>query len=134
MKVKNYEQDIRDVLVDKLTSYDGIRIYAGENKGKPYYPAVIVTQSDISVVKTSYDSGGWHHARYAFDVNVYTRGENAKSLAQSIANDVIGHMMDMGFQLESHDPNLGDSVEKYERIVMRFSAIMYTATDTTFRG
>ena len=137
MEIKNYEIDIRKLLVPALKSVKGIKVFAGINSGDPYYPAVIVTQTDSSMVSQTYDSAGWHHVRYAYDINVYTKGDDivkARQLAASIANTVSETMQGIGFQMDSCVPNLGDKTLKTDRIAMRFTAIIDTTTDTTFRG
>ena len=135
MDIKNYEIDIRKYLLSKLKDeVSSIRVYAGANTGEPYYPAVIVTQTDSSALSSTYDSAGWHHVRYAFDVNVYTQGEHDRENAVSIANLAANAMQGLGFQMDSYNPNMGDKTQKYERVVMRFTAIIDTSTDTTFRG
>ena len=135
MDIKNYEIDIRKHLLSKLKGkVDGIRVFAGANTGDTYYPAVIVTQTDSSALSSTYDSAGWHHVRYAFDVNVYTQGEHDRESAASIANLAANAMQELGFQMDSHDPNMGDRTQKYQRVVMRFTAIINTETDTTYRG
>ena len=135
MDIKNYEIDIRKYLLSKLKGeVSGIRVYAGANTGEPHYPAVIVTQTDASALSSTYDSAGWHHARYAFDVNVYTQGDNDRVQATQISLLVSNAMQGLGFQMDSYNPNMGDKTQKYERVVMRFTAIIDTSTDTTFRG
>lgn len=134
MDIKNYEIDIRKHLLSALKDIDGIRVYAGENTGDPHYPAVIVTQIDNSLVSQTYDSAGWHHARYAFDVNVYTKGDNDRKQATLISSIAGNAMQSLGFQMDSYNPNMGDRTQKYQRVVMRFTAIIDTTTDTTYRG
>ena len=134
MDIKNYEIDIRKYLLSKLKDVENVRVYAGYNKGDAHYPAVIVTQMDNSLLSKTYDSSGWHHARYAFDVNVYTQGDNDRVQATQISLLVSNAMQELGFQMDSYNPNMGDETQKYERVVMRFTAIIDTSTDTTFRG
>lgn len=134
MDIKNYEIDIRKYLLSKLKDVENVRVYAGYNKGDAHYPAVIVTQIDNSLLSQTYDSAGWHHVRYAFDVNVYTQGDNDRVQATQISLLVSNAMQGLGFQMDSCDPNRGDKTQKYERVVMRFTAIIDTSTDTTFRG
>lgn len=134
MDIKNYEIEIRKYLLGKLKDFDGIRVYAGANTGDPHYPAVIVTQTDSSTLTSSYDSHGFHHARYAFDVNVYTQGTDDRKQASSISSVVSAAMQEIGFQMDSSNPNMGDKTQHYERVTMRFTAVIDTNTDTTFRG
>ena len=134
MDIKNYEIDIRKYLLSKLKGIENVRVYAGYNKGDAHYPSVIVTQMDNSLLSQTYDSAGWHHARYAFDVNVYTQGDNDRVQATQISLLVSNAMQELGFQMDSYNPNMGDKTQKYERVVMRFTAIIDTSTDTTFRG
>lgn len=135
MDIKNYEIEIRKHLLSKLKpDFDKVRVFAGANTGDPYYPAVIVTQIDNSLVSQTYDSAGWHHARYAFDVNVYTQGDNDRIQAASIASTAGNAMQSLGFQMDSYNPNMGDKTQRYERITMRFTAVIDTETDTTYRG
>ena len=97
MDIKNYEIDIRKYLLSKLKDeVSSIRVYAGANTGEPYYPAVIVTQTDSSALSSTYDSAGWHHVRYAFDVNVYTQGEHDRENAVSIANLAASATQEIG--------------------------------------
>ena len=135
MDIKNYEIDIRKYLLSKLKGkVDGIRVFAGANTGDPYYPAVIVTQTDSSALSSTYDSAGWHHVRYAIDVNVYTQGAHDRENAALIASISANAMQELGFQMDSHEPNMGDKTQNYQRVVMRFTAIIDTKTDTTYRG
>lgn len=134
MEIKNYEVPLRQaVLPSCLLIEPNVRVFAGENKGSPYYPSVIITQIDTPTLNSTRDTAGYHHVRYSFDVNVFTNGDNARENNSKLSNAVSSVLQSLGFSLNSQNQNLGDMLKRYERTVMRFSAIIDTETDTTFK-
>ena len=132
--IPNYEIQLRKYLLSKLSAFSAIRVYAGRNTGDAYYPAVIVTQVAANTLNATYDSAGWHNVKYAVDVNVYTNGESSRTTNSAICDSISQAMQEIGFAMDSQDPNLGDMVQKYERAVMRFTAVLDTNTNSTYRG
>jgi hypothetical protein len=134
ISIPNYEIPIRKYLLEKLTDFSSVRIYAGINTGDAYFPAVIVTQVAANLVDANYDSAGWHNVKYAIDINVYTNGESSRAKNTEICDTIAQAMQEIGFSMDSQNANLGDTVQKYERAVMRFTAILNTNTNETYRG
>lgn len=96
----------------------------------PMFPHVSIVQTDSGTYRKTRDSGGEHHARVEFEINVYSnKAGHRKEECKNIINIINDVMTEMNFGRTSLSPVVNLLDVNIYRIVARYSAVV---DDTNF--